>query len=84
MLVVSGVYYPVSVLPDWMQWVAKISPATYALRGDRASVLTGAGLQWADVWPLLVIGAFSIPIGLAVFKAGERYAKQRGKLKRSG
>ena len=35
MLVVSGVYYPVSVLPAWMQWVAKISPATYALRGNR-------------------------------------------------
>src|SRR4029077_18569017 len=33
MLVVSGVYYPVTVLPDWMQWIAKISPATYALRG---------------------------------------------------
>jgi hypothetical protein len=33
---------------------------------------------------LLVIGAFSIPIGLSVFKAGERYAKKTGKLKRSG
>jgi ABC-2 type transport system permease protein len=84
MLVVSGVYYPVSVLPSWMQWVAKISPATYALRGNRRQVLTGAGLAWADVWPLLVIGAFSIPIGLVVFKAGERYAKKHGKLKRSG
>jgi ABC-2 type transport system permease protein len=84
MLVVSGVYYPVSVLPDWMQWVAKISPATYALRGNREQILTGAGLAWADVWPLLVIGAFSIPIGLLVFRAGERYAKKRGKLKRSG
>ena len=84
MLVVSGVYYPVSVLPSWMQWIAKISPATYALRGNRRQVLTGAGLAWADVWPLLVIGAFSIPIGLVVFKAGERYAKKHGKLKRSG
>jgi ABC-2 type transport system permease protein len=84
MLVVSGVYYPVSVLPDWMQWIAKISPATYALRGNREQILTGAGLAWADVWPLLVIGAFSIPIGLLVFRAGERYAKKRGKLKRSG
>src|SRR5262249_36463295 len=35
MLVVSGVYYPVSVLPGWMQAIAKISPATYALRGIR-------------------------------------------------
>ena len=31
MLVVSGVYYPVDVLPQWMQWLAAISPATYAL-----------------------------------------------------
>jgi ABC-2 type transport system permease protein len=84
MLVVSGVYYPVSVLPGWMQWIATISPATYALRGVRESILNGTGLQWADVWPLLVIGAFSIPIGLLVFKAGERYAKKNGKLKRSG
>jgi ABC-2 type transport system permease protein len=84
LLVVSGVYYPVSVLPDWMQWIAKISPATYALRGNREQILNGAGLAWADVWPLLVIGVFSVPIGLVVFKAGERYAKRHGKLKRSG
>ena len=42
MLVVSGVYYPVSVLPTWMQWIAKISPATYALRGIRDAILDGA------------------------------------------
>ena len=84
MLVVSGVYYPVSVLPHWMQWIAKISPATYALRGNREQILHGAGLQFADVWPLIVIGVLSIPIGLVVFRAGERYAKQHGKLKRSG
>jgi ABC-2 type transport system permease protein len=84
MLVVSGVYYDVSVLPEWMQWVAKISPATYALRGNRDQILHGAGLRWADVWPLLVIGAVSVPLGLFVFRTGERYAKQHGKLKRSG
>jgi ABC-2 type transport system permease protein len=84
MLVVSGVYYPVEVLPNWMQWIAKISPATYALRGCRNSILHGAGLAWADVWPLLVIGTVSIPLGLVVFRTGERYAKKHGKLKRSG
>jgi ABC-2 type transport system permease protein len=84
MLVVSGVYYPISVLPNWMQWIAKISPATYALRGNRDQILHGAGLAWADVWPLLVIGTLSIPVGLVVFRAGERYAKKHGKLKRSG
>src|ERR671929_148868 len=86
LLVVSGVYYPVSVLPDWMQWLATISPATYALHGIRAAILDGDGLGavWGDVWPLLVLGAVAIPLGLAVFRAGERYAKRHGKLKRSG
>jgi ABC-2 type transport system permease protein len=86
LLVVSGVYYPVSVLPDWMQWLSTISPATYALEGIRAAVLDGAGVGdvWGDLWPLLVLGVVSIPLGLAVFRAGERYAKRHGKLKRSG
>ncbi len=84
LLVVSGVYYPVSVLPTWMEWIAKISPATYALRGIRGSILEGRGVQWADVWPLLVIGTICIPLGLWIFNRGEVYAKKHGKLKRSG
>ena len=84
MLVVSGVYYDVSVLPHWMQWIAKISPATYALRGNRDQIINGGGLAWAEVWPLLVIGLVSVPLGLWVFRTGERYAKRHGKLKRSG
>jgi ABC-2 type transport system permease protein len=86
LLVVSGVYYPVSVLPEWMQWLATISPATYALEGTRDAILEGAGLAdlWGELWPLLVIGAVSIPLGLWVFRLGEDHAKRHGKLKRSG
>jgi ABC-2 type transport system permease protein len=84
MLVVSGVYYSVSVMPEWMQWIAKISPATYALRGCRNSIILGTGLVWADVWPLLIIAVLATPIGLAIFRVGERYAKKTGKLKRAG
>jgi ABC-2 type transport system permease protein len=86
LLVVSGVYYPVSVLPDWMQWLATISPATYALEGIRAAILDGAQLTalWPDIWPLLVIGVVCIPLGLATFRLGELHAKRHGKLKRSG
>ena len=86
LLVVSGVYYPVDVLPQWMQWIAVISPATYALDGIREAILEGQGLtaMWDEIWPLLVIGAVSIPLGLWIFSRGERYAKKHGKLKRSG
>jgi len=86
LLVVSGVYYSVDILPGWMQALSIVSPATYALEGIRAAILEGAGVSdlWGDLWPLLVIGAASIPLGLYVFHRGEVYAKRHGKLKRSG
>jgi ABC-2 type transport system permease protein len=86
LLVVSGVYYPVTVLPTWMQWISVVSPATYTLEGCRKAILDGASVSqvWPDIWPLLVIGAIAVPLGLAVFRRGERYAKQHGRLKRSG
>jgi ABC-2 type transport system permease protein len=86
LLVVSGVYYPVTVLPQWMQWLSVVSPATYTLEGARRAILDGAGVAavWDDIWPLIVIGAVAIPLGLYVFSRGERYAKRHGRLKRSG
>jgi ABC-2 type transport system permease protein len=86
LLVVSGVYYPISVLPEWMQWISKISPATYALDAARKSILHGVGLTslWGDIWPLMLIGLVAVPLGLDVFRRGERHAKRHGKLKRSG
>jgi ABC-2 type transport system permease protein len=86
LLVVSGIYYPVSVLPDWMKWLAAISPATYALDGVRDALLDGADLttMGPTLGILVLIGAVCIPAGLALFSAGERYAKRHGKLKRSG
>jgi ABC-2 type transport system permease protein len=86
LLVVSGVYYPTSVLPEWMQWVSVISPATYALDGIRDAILQGDGVtaMGDEIWPLLVIGAVAVPLGLFIFRLGERHAKQHGKLKRSG
>jgi ABC-2 type transport system permease protein len=86
LLVISGVYYPVSVLPQWMQWLSTISPATYALRGIRRALLDGAGVGgvWGDIWPLMIIGVIAMPLGLWVFRQGEIYAKKHGKLKRSG
>ena len=86
LLVVSGVYYPVEVLPRWMQWLSVISPATYVLDGIRDAILNGAGLSTMgdEIWPLLVIGAVSAVELYQVFRRGEICAKKHGKLKRSG
>jgi ABC-2 type transport system permease protein len=69
-----------------MQWISVISPATYALDGMRDAIIDGAGLtsMGDELWPLVVIGIVSVPLGLEVFRRGERYAKRHGKLKRSG
>jgi ABC-2 type transport system permease protein len=86
MLLVSGVYYPITVLPGWLQVVSKISPATYMLDGLRAAIQSGYGVDrlWYDIWPLLICGVVSIPLGLWIFDRAERYAKRTGKLKRNG
>ncbi len=86
LLLVSGVYYKISVLPEWMQAVAVFSPVTYALEGTRDALLEGAGLAelWESIRVLLVMGVVFVPLGIFIFHLGERYAKRTGKLKRSG
>ena len=86
LLLVSGVYYPISVLPEWMQVLSALSPATYVLNGVRAGLLDGTPVNelWFDVLPLIVMGFAFIPAGLWAFGRAERYAKRTGKLKRVG
>ncbi|HPE68516.1 MAG TPA: ABC transporter permease [Thermotogota bacterium] len=86
LLMFSGVYYEVEVLPAWMQTVAKLSPATYALQGMRASILDGQPFSalWSFTYPLLFMGAVMLPLGIFTFSKMERYAKKKGLLKRNG
>jgi len=86
LLLVSGVYYSIDILPDWMQVLSHLSPATYVLHGVRAGLIDGRPLTalFGDVWPLAVMGAVLIPFGLWAFGRAERYAKRTGKLKRVG
>jgi ABC-2 type transport system permease protein len=86
LLLVSGVYYDVAILPDWMQVISAVSPATYVLDGVRHGLIDGAsiGSLLHDVWPLLIMGVVLIPLGTWAFGRAERYAKRTGKLKRVG
>ncbi len=86
LLLVSGVYYPIEVLPRALQALGVISPATYVLDGVRLTLLEGTPTNqlWPQIWPVLVMGAVLIPLGLWVFNFAERYAKRTGKLARNG
>jgi ABC-2 type transport system permease protein len=86
LLLISGVYYSIDVLPDWMQVLSHISPATYVLDGVRKGLIEGVGVGslFGDVWPLILMGVALIPLGIWIFGIAERYAKRTGKLKRVG
>lgn len=88
LLLISGVYYPIEVLPGWMQPLARISPATYVLEGLRAALQRNRVIWspeiWSYTWPLIITAVVSVPLSVYVFGIAERYAKRTGKLKRNG
>ena len=86
LLLVSGVYYPIEVLPELLQKLSKLSPATYVLDGTRLALLKGYATRdlWPFIWPTLIMGLIAIPAGLWIFNQAERYAKRTGKLHRNG
>src|SRR6188472_2245169 len=86
LLLVSGVYYSVTILPQWMQAIAAFSPATYILDGVRKALIEGAPPS-AIAGQLLILAVMAvvfIPLGVFTFGWAERYAKRTGKLKRVG
>lgn len=86
LLLVSGVYYPINVLPEFLQKLSVYSPATYVLDGTRKALLEGTRTLelWPLIWPTLLMGLIAIPAGLWVFAQAEKYAKRSGKLHRNG
>lgn len=86
LLLVSGVYYPVDVLPGWLQFASPFSPITYVLRAVRSATLEGAGPSalLGDLGILALMGLVLVPCGVLAFGVAERYAKRAGRLKRSG
>jgi ABC-2 type transport system permease protein len=86
LLLISGVYYPIDVLPEVLQKLAVLSPATYVLEGVRAALLEDAGMDRLITFivPAVLIGLAAVPLGLQAFAVAERYAKRAGKLHRNG
>lgn len=74
----GGVYYPVAVLPGWLQALSWLIPITYSLRGMRMALLQGASFAalLPDILALLAFAVLLLPLSLLAF----RYAVQRAKV----
>lgn len=80
--VASGMLFPVSILPPWLQFVAYLNPVTYALDAMRAALLDGAGIS-AIVHPLLILLLFAavlLPASFIIFSWALRRTKMTGTL----
>jgi len=80
---ISAVYYPVSILPGWLQPIAWLLPETYVFEGMRA-VLFG-GVFRAD-YAAAAAGLVTVylALGAAVFFLSFRDARRRGALLQMG
>ncbi|MCG8429586.1 MAG: ABC transporter permease [Candidatus Omnitrophica bacterium] len=79
---ISGVYFPVTVLPAWLQAVSRCLPITYAIRAIQLAVYRGAGPS-AIATELCMLALFSlllIPLSFLCFGFAIRYAKRQGSL----
>jgi len=83
--VAGGMLFPVSILPNWLQWVARLNPVTYALESMRAALLGGASVPaiWRPLLTLLVFAAALLPLSMSVFAWSLRRTKITGTLTHS-
>jgi ABC-2 type transport system permease protein len=81
---VGGVYYPITILPDWLQGLSYLFPITYSLDAIRLSLLQGQGFGSSDVTrdllALVVFSVVTLPISLLVFRYAVRRAKKDSSL----
>ena len=80
---VSGVYYPIAVLPGWMQSVAWVLPSAHVFEGMRAVLLHGE-FPWQHLWAALGLDVVYLGLGAAVFAWAVRYARNHGTLLQMG
>jgi ABC-2 type transport system permease protein len=78
----AGVFYPISVLPDWLTPFSHLLPLTYALDAMRLAMLQGYSLYQVrlDILVLLGFALVLTPISFVAFRRALKRAKKEGSL----
>lgn len=79
-MIFCGITFPLSVLPGWMQGLARWLPQTYIIHAIRSAALSQDGLAaiWPDLRALFWFGLFWLSVGYGLFRWMERRARQTG------
>jgi ABC-2 type transport system permease protein len=78
----GGLYYPVSVLPDWLQYLSYLLPVTYALEGMRLALLKGYSIYelFPNIIALVLFSCIMMPLSIVIFGYAIKRAKKEGSL----
>jgi ABC-2 type transport system permease protein len=78
----SGAYFPLTVLPGWVQELATYNPIAIAVTAMREALLGGS--TWEDIWPsvvqLIPMSALAMIVGAVAFRAAIARERRRGTL----
>ena len=80
---ISGVYYPVAVLPGWMQAIAWATPSAHVFEGMRGVLLHGV-FRWDAFWAALALNVVYLVLGALVFAWSVHWARVHGTLLQMG
>lgn len=66
LIAISGIFYPITALPGWLQWVGQVFPIYWLGLGMRSALLPGVavdveiGASWRTVETAAVLGAWTV------------------------
>lgn len=78
----GGLYYPISILPNWLQKFSYLLPVTYSLEGMRLALLKGCSLGelMPNIVALVIFSIIMLPLSILIFGYAVRKAKIDGTL----
>ena len=80
MTLLAGVYFPVSLLPDWIQWASDVQPFTPAVDLLR-NLLVGTPLSHpaaSEVAKLVGFAVITLPLAVLLLRSALRHSRRRG------
>lgn len=80
---ISGIYYPLSVLPDWLRPIALALPSSHVFEGMRAVAREGI-FRWDSFWAAVALNGVYLALGLLLYLVAFHVARRRGLLLQVG
>ncbi len=80
--ILGGAYFPIGVMPGWMQKISMLIPIRYSLDALRQTMLKGESISMVaqPLGTLLAIATILLPASVALFAAAVRKGRKEGTL----